>query len=211
MLEKVTGPSRSGREAMYFADRQDNAYRAGAYEYLHSIAMLPRLAVIASYVRAFGLRRILDVGCGTGDLLALLPPDVTYVGVDIAPTAVEAARRRFGERANCSFYCADFRSWRCPVDALDGVVWAGIGVVWTQKGRGGNTRDWLDILQQAEQPLGDDGTLILELVTGHWPTLERLVSGRYRYETGCDVDCFQSEESPRRSIRVFKKKAHSQA
>jgi hypothetical protein len=80
-------------------------------------------------------------------------------------------------------------------------------VVWTRKGRGGSTDDWLEILGQAEQPLADGGTLILELVTTHWPALERLVAGRYEYLTGCDLDCFQSEESSRRSIRVFKKKA----
>lgn len=207
MLEKVKRPSPAGREAMYYADRQDAAHRSGAYDYLHSIAMLPRLAIVAAYVRAFGLRRVLDVGCGTGDLLAFLPPDVTYVGVDIAPTAVETAQRRFAERPNSYFFCADFRGWQCPVGDLDGVIWAGIGVVWTRKGRGGSTDDWLDILRLAEQPLVDGGTLIFELVTTHWPALERLVAGRYEYLTGCDVDCFQSEESPRRSVRVLKKKA----
>jgi SAM-dependent methyltransferase len=205
MLEKVKRPYRFGRDAMYFADRQDDAYRSGAYDYLHSIAMLPRMAILAAYVRAYGLTSLLDVGCGTGDLLALLPPEVTYVGVDIAPSAIETAQRRFANRPNSQFFCTDFRNWREPVGDLDGIVWAGIGVVWTRKGRGGSTDDWLDILGQAEQPLADGGTLILELVTTHWPALERLVAGRYEYLTGCDLDCFQSEESSRRSIRVFKK------
>ena len=207
MLEKVRRPSQQGREAMYYADRQETAYRVGAYDYLHSVAMAPRMAIIAAYVRAYGVTGLLDVGCGTGDLLAYLAPDITYVGVDIAPTAIETAQRRFAHRPNAHFYCADFRSWQCPVAGLDGLVWAGIGVVWTRKGRGGSTSDWLDILEQAERPLVEGGTLILELVTPHWPALERLVADRYSYETGCDVNCFQSEESPHRSIRVFKKKA----
>jgi SAM-dependent methyltransferase len=207
MLQKIAGPDKEGREAMYYADRQDVAYRRGAYDYLQSIAMIPRRATIAAYVKAFGLRTVLDVGCGTADLLAYLDPDVTYVGVDIAPTPIDMARARFADRRNAFFYSADFRHWQCPIAALDGVVWAGIGCTWTHKGRGGSSQDWRYILALAERPLRPDGYLIFELVTSHWPALERLITGRYDYETGCDIDCFQSMESPKRSIRVFKKKA----
>jgi SAM-dependent methyltransferase len=206
MLHKIPGPDKEGREAMYYAERQDVAYQQGAYDYLHSIAMVPRMATIAAYIKAFGVTRVLDVGCGTGDLLAYLTPDVAYVGVDIAPTAIHQARERFAQRQNASFYMADFRHWTCPLSDVDGVVWAGIGCTWTHKGRGGSSRDWLDILALAERPLRVDGYLLFELVTAHWPALERLIEGRYAYETGCDIDCFQSAESPKRSIRVLKKK-----
>jgi len=211
MLKKVKGPDRAGRDALYYPDRQDQAYRQGAYDYLHSLAMLPRMSILAGYVRALGLSSVLDVGCGTGDLLDLLDPQVAYVGVDIAPAAVEAAQRRFVDRPNASFHVANFRDWTPPGRPVDGVIWAGIGCAWTRKGRGGSPQDWLDILALAERPLRPDGYLLFELVTVHWPTLESLVAGRYSYETGCDLDCFQSEESPKRSIRVFQKKVSGPA
>ena len=88
--------------------------------------MVPRMATIAAYIKAFGVSKVLDVGCGTGDLLAFLAPDVAYVGVDIAPTAIHLAREHFAQRQNASFYTADFRHWTCPLSDVDGVVWAGV-------------------------------------------------------------------------------------
>nr|WP_244966758.1 class I SAM-dependent methyltransferase [Trinickia soli] len=46
--------------------------------------------------------RVLDIGCGTGDLLAYLP-DVQYTGYDISEQYIEAARKRFGTRG--TFHC----------------------------------------------------------------------------------------------------------
>lgn len=42
-------------------------------------------------------QKIVDIGCGTGDVLNMLP-DVEYVGIDISEPYVELARRRFGKR-----------------------------------------------------------------------------------------------------------------
>lgn len=41
---------------------------------------------------------ILDIGCGTADILADLPPDVTYVGIDVNPEYIAAAQDRWGRR-----------------------------------------------------------------------------------------------------------------
>lgn len=41
--------------------------------------------------------KLVDVGCGPGDILRLLPP-VTYVGCDVSAAYVRAAERRYGDR-----------------------------------------------------------------------------------------------------------------
>ncbi len=49
-----------------------------------------------------GMRSVLDVGCGTGVMFELVRerrPDLDYVGVDVTPQFVEAARQRFPDAA----------------------------------------------------------------------------------------------------------------
>jgi len=53
-------------------------------------------AILAEHVQPGD--KVLDVGCGLGDLSALLPPDVVYVGVDFVPEFVAEAERRFPSR-----------------------------------------------------------------------------------------------------------------
>jgi SAM-dependent methyltransferase len=55
------------------------------------------------YIRAKGGDRILDIGCGPGDILAYLPVDVRYAGFDADAGYIEAARARFGARGE--FMC----------------------------------------------------------------------------------------------------------
>ena len=42
--------------------------------------------------------RVLDIGCGSGDVLQLMPSTVAYVGVDASKAYIEAARKRFWHR-----------------------------------------------------------------------------------------------------------------
>lgn len=49
-------------------------------------------------IRAPAGARVLDIGCGTGDILAYLPAGVDYTGYDISPDYIAAAQRRFGTR-----------------------------------------------------------------------------------------------------------------
>jgi SAM-dependent methyltransferase len=48
-------------------------------------------------------RRVLDVGCGTGDALRYLVGFEAYLGIDTDPVAVDAARARYGERPGVRF------------------------------------------------------------------------------------------------------------
>lgn len=55
-----------------------------------------------TYIRAQTGHRVLDIGCGTGDILNFLP-DVEYIGFDMDSAYIEAARLRFGSRG--TFFC----------------------------------------------------------------------------------------------------------
>lgn len=48
-------------------------------------------------IRARPADRVLDLGCGTAEILDFLP-EVDYIGYDISTQYIESARRRFGAR-----------------------------------------------------------------------------------------------------------------
>ena len=50
---------------------------------------------VAEYVKPRTGDKVLDIGCGPGDMLGALP-GVDYLGLDISPEYIDAARRRFG-------------------------------------------------------------------------------------------------------------------
>ena len=57
-----------------------------------------RKTIASDYLLAGPHSRILDVGCGTAEILRFLPDDVDYVGFDPSPAYIESARSRFGPR-----------------------------------------------------------------------------------------------------------------
>jgi SAM-dependent methyltransferase len=61
-------------------------------------ARAARLRWVRECLRPQPGARILDIGCGTAELLALLPADVDYTGFDMSAAYIEAARRRYGGR-----------------------------------------------------------------------------------------------------------------
>ena len=65
-----------------------------------------RREFVQSALQAKAGERILDVGSGTGDMLAYLPDGVEYVGVEPNARYCRAAMERFGVRARfiCGFY-----------------------------------------------------------------------------------------------------------
>lgn len=63
-----------------------------------------RAVYLREYVRPAPGARILDFGCGPGDVVAYLP-EADYLGIDHNAHYIHAARRRFGARAR--FRCED--------------------------------------------------------------------------------------------------------
>ena len=91
-------------------EHDEAAHRAGVYTVLERPGVYQRFqsliggpAALARFVREFvrpveGMR-LLDVGCGTGQLLEHLPAGVDYTGFDMNAAYIEAGRRRYGDRA----------------------------------------------------------------------------------------------------------------
>src|ERR1041385_2409866 len=50
---------------------------------------------------------VLDIGCGTADVVSYLPPSVRYVGFDRNPSYIEKAKRRYS-RQSAQFRCEEF-------------------------------------------------------------------------------------------------------
>lgn len=63
-----------------------------------------RLRFVDEYVRPQMGSRILDLGCGPGDILEYLK-DVDYVGLDMNFAYIESANQRYGDRA--TFLCKE--------------------------------------------------------------------------------------------------------
>jgi cyclopropane fatty-acyl-phospholipid synthase-like methyltransferase len=63
-----------------------------------------RARYVAEYVQPKPGNKVLDIGCGPGDILPFLP-GVDYMGLDISSEYIEAAKKRFGSAGR--FYCVD--------------------------------------------------------------------------------------------------------
>jgi SAM-dependent methyltransferase len=73
-----------------------------------------RTRLFKDFVRAKSGDAILDIGCGTGEVLDYLP-QVDYLGIDIEPGYIEFAKKNYGERGD--FICCrleEFKSLNYP-------------------------------------------------------------------------------------------------
>jgi ubiquinone/menaquinone biosynthesis C-methylase UbiE len=57
-----------------------------------------RKELIEGYVKPKPGMRVLDIGCGPGDLVTYFPPGVDYTGTDLSEAYIASANERFGTR-----------------------------------------------------------------------------------------------------------------
>lgn len=77
------------------------------YDLLQNLlgARRSRARLIQDHIRPRQGDHVLDIGCGTGELFSQLPAGLRYIGFDLSQAYIEAARKRFGDRAR--FECMD--------------------------------------------------------------------------------------------------------
>lgn len=69
-----------------------------------------RAKLINDHIRPRAGDRILDIGCGTGELFSQMPDGIHYVGFDLSPDYISAARRQHGRHAR--FECMDVADYQ---------------------------------------------------------------------------------------------------
>ena len=82
--------------------------------------------------REFHFSRVLDIGCGAGELslaIARGRPGVQVMGVDVSPQLVAVARERGAHLPNASFAVADAAEWRSAPDAAPDLLVSRHGVM----------------------------------------------------------------------------------
>jgi SAM-dependent methyltransferase len=98
--------------------------------------------------------RLIDIGCGTAEILNYLPNEISYFGFDRNPAYIEAARRRFSSR-NAIFECESVgRGTGNKHERFDVAIAAGL-IHHLDDG------DAVAFLQDAKSVLKEEGTLIL--------------------------------------------------
>ncbi|MDR3477105.1 MAG: methyltransferase domain-containing protein [Gammaproteobacteria bacterium] len=64
---------------------------------LYQKIVFPRDKLIRDYIKPYAGQKVLDIGCGTGNIIEYLP-EVEYLGIDASLEYVQKARHRFAHR-----------------------------------------------------------------------------------------------------------------
>lgn len=86
--------------------------------------------------RGLAVGRVLDVGCGAGELslaLARNRPQTVVTGVDVSAPLIVAARDRGSHLANTEFVCADAATWQPEADFAADLVVSRHGVMFFEE------------------------------------------------------------------------------
>jgi SAM-dependent methyltransferase len=93
--------------------------------------------------------KILDIGCGTAEILNFLPASIKYYGFDISEDYIKSAINKFGKRGN--FYCANLNEPRFKnLKSFDTII--AIGVLHHLSNK--EARELMILLRQKLKPGG---------------------------------------------------------
>ena len=98
--------------------------------------------------------RILDIGCGTGDMLLLIAqeaPDAELVGLDFSPNMLEQAQERCKDLGTLALVQGDAQGLPFADESFDGV-----SIAFALR----NTTDYGAVLAEARRVLKPGGTLV---------------------------------------------------
>lgn len=98
---------------------------AGSYDHRHHRYNELTLTQALEALRLSGTERVLDVGCGTGELERLLReryPRVTLVGIDVTPQMLAVAREKFRNARGVTFLLAQAEALPFAMEGFDAVV-----------------------------------------------------------------------------------------
>jgi SAM-dependent methyltransferase len=83
-----------------------------------------RKRFVEDYVKAKPNDKILDIGCGPGDILDFWP-EVDYTGIDLDPSYIKKAQHKYGTRGK--FICSGVEDLKLDLDShFDIVIAAGV-------------------------------------------------------------------------------------
>lgn len=97
------------------------------YDLLQNVigAKKVRRHLVQEIIRPFPGMRLLDIGCGTAEILDYLPHDVQYMGFDLSNRYILGARKKYGERA--IFHCQSVTSALVhDLESFDVVLTSGV-------------------------------------------------------------------------------------
>lgn len=192
-------------EITSFPKRQDESHSIGAYGYLSSLEMSPRLGAIAAYITHLESPSVLDVGCGTGDLASYISRETEYTGIDISVSAISnAMQRALPEKKQ--FLVADIHSYKSDIN-FSTVVWSGVG-----KGCAGKYNSaeeaWCKIITKMLAVLDDDGSLIIECIQEYKESISdicvRTLNMKLQCETQLSMVSEKTLEHSNRHIFLYK-------
>lgn len=130
--------------------------------------------------------RLIDIGCGTAEILNYLPNDIAYFGFDRNPKYIEAARQRFSSR-NAVFECGSVgQGTGSTHEKFDVAIAAGLI-------HHLDDDDAIAFLQDAKSVLKEDGALILiadPLFTSGQSALARYIVSKDRGQNVRNLDSY---------------------
>jgi SAM-dependent methyltransferase len=110
-----------------------------------------RERLVQQYVRPEPAARVLDIGCGTAQIIEFMQ-DVRYVGYDLSAAYIEQARARYGDRG--TFCVGDVRTMQSALNGQFQIVLA-MGVLHHL-----DDEDALNLFDTAHKVLAENGRLI---------------------------------------------------